>query len=340
IDHPVIIAGEAVPLFDAGPNPKPATIAPFDGEPCIRVATGVKGVEIRDLVLTTEKGGRSACVEAWDAEVALVRTTVNYWGDSAAVFASGGRLILQESVIDARTWDAAVVADGAVVDFTRTRITGEETGVDLTLAPGESRIEQTGVIFRGAAAPSGVGILVRGLRSGTGQLSVRNSVVCGWRNGMNLDRGAQVDVSRSRFCRNLVGLVSDGDLRLTESAIGAKDVGVYIASGRATIQYNRFYDWSRTPIWVEAGASADVDNNWAYYNGDCWRRQWEPGMYCQRSNALPSSLRDESGFNNPYRNWWESDGYDRGYSRDGAPRALPPPMPPAPPVKKGWGRRN
>jgi len=337
IDRPVIIAGEGVPLFDAGANPQPATIAPPEGAPCIRVAAGTKGVEIRDLYLTTDKAGRASCIESWDAEVALVRTRVNYWGDSAAVYASGGRLILRESAIDARTWDAALVADGTLLDIARTRITGEETGIDVTPATGESRIDQTGVMARQTSASAGNGILVRGLRSGSGTLTIRNTVVCGWRNGLHLDRGANVDVSRSRFCRTTVGVVSDGDLKFTESAIGARDVGVYVAGGSAVIHRNRIHDWSRRPIWVEYGATADLDSNWVYYDRDCWRQDFGRGTYCVRNDRLPTSLRDETGFADPRRDWWEADGYERGYSRDGAPSALPPAGPPPKP-RRGWGR--
>ncbi|MBP7705281.1 MAG: right-handed parallel beta-helix repeat-containing protein [Caulobacter sp.] len=339
VEYPVIIAAEGASVFNSDPNRQQATIAAPDGAPCIRIAEGVKGVELRDLVLTSEKGGRSACVESWSADVALVRTSVQYWGDAAAVFSSGGKLILRESSIDAHTWDAAVTAESTVLDIVRTRITGEETGLDVTPATGESRIEQTGIMARATSGSAGNGILVRGLRSGSGNLGIRNAVVCGWRNGLHLDRGAQVDVSRSRFCRTTVGVVSDGQLRLTESAIGSRDVGVYVAGGNATIQRNRIHDWSRRPVWVEQGATADVESNWVYYGGDCWRERWDRGTYCVRQSSLPQGLRDESSFGGGYREWWESDGYDRGYGRDGAPSALPPPQPPAP-TRKGWGRRS
>jgi hypothetical protein len=339
IEHPVTIAGRGRSIFDEG-APQVATIAPPEGASCIKVAPGVQGVELRDLVLTTDKGGRAACVEAWDSKVALVRTTVRYWGDTAAVFASGGTLILQESFIDARTWDAAVVADAAVINISRTRILAEETGVDLTPGVGQSMIDQTGILGRDAALPAGNGIMVRGQRSGSGALKVNNTVVCGWRNGLHLDRGSIVEVNRSRFCRNTVGVVSDGDLTLLESAINGREVGVYAATGRATIKRNRFYGWSSRPIWIEQGVVFDFEPNYAYFNDDCWKRSWEQGVYCQRSGGLPPTLRDESGFTNPYRDWWEADAYDRGYMRDGPPAAQPYPTRPAPPPKPRWGSRR
>lgn len=342
IEHPVAIVGAAASIFDDSPAQR-ATIIPAEGSSCVKVAPGVNGVELRDLILQTEKGGRAPCVETWDAKVALVRTTVRYWGDTAAVFASGGELRLIESFIDARTWDAAVVSDGAVLKMSRTRVLAEEAGIDVTPGVGDSLIEQSGIMGRDAALPAGNGILVRGQRSGSGALKINNAVVCGWRNGLHLDRGSIVEVYRSRFCRTTVGVVTDGDLTLTESAIGAREVGLYAATGKATVKRNRFYGWSSRPLWFEQGVVVDLEPNYAYYNDDCWKRPgWEQGIYCQRSTGLPPSLRDESGFNNPYRDWWESDGYDRAYQRDGAPAVQPYPVRPAPPAppRRGWGRKK
>ncbi|MFZ5670965.1 MAG: hypothetical protein ACOY4K_15865 [Pseudomonadota bacterium] len=339
IEHPVTIVGEESSYFADAPSQR-ATIAPPEGAACVKVAPGVDNVEIRGLILSTEKAGRAACVEAWDSRVALVRTSVRYWGDTAAVFASGGMLVLYESFVDARTWDAAVVADGAVLRMTRTRVLGEEAGVDVTPGVGDSIIEQSGILGRDAALPAGNGILVRGQRSGSGALKVNNAVVCGWRNGLHLDRGSIVEVNRSRFCRNDVGVVTDGDLTLLQSVIGAREVGLYAATGKATIKGNRFYGWTMRPIWIEQGVVFDFEPNYAYFADDCWKRSWEQGIYCQRNAGLNAGIRDESAFSSPYRDWWEADGYERGYARDGAPQALPPPQPPAPPKKKGWGRRN
>lgn len=340
IENPVTIAGQGHSIFDEVTSAT-ATIAPPEGASCIKIAPGTQGVELRDLVLSTEKGGRAACVEAWDSKVALVRTTVKYWGDSAAVFANGGTMILQESFVDARTWDAAVVIDGGLLRMLRTRVLSEETGVDITPGTGESVVDQSGILGKDAALPAGNGIMIRGQRSGSGALRVNNSVICGWRNGVHLDRGSIAEITRSRLCRNTVGVISDGDLTLLESAINGREVGVYAATGRATIKRNRFYGWSGRPVWLENGVVVDYEPNYAYYNDDCWKRSWENGVYCQRSSGLPASIRDESQFNNPYRDWWEADGYDRGYARDGAPTAQPYPTKPVPPkpARRGWGRR-
>lgn len=335
VEHPVIIAGEGPSIFATGAETSTATIAPSAGNACIRIASGVKGVELRDLTLKTQQGGRMPCIEAWDAEVALVRVNVEYWGDASAVYASGGRVIMRDSVIEAKSWDPAVLIEGAVIDIARTKIAGEAAGVDLTPGNGESRLDTVGVIARGGETPGDVGLLVRGLRSGTGSMTIRNTVVCGWTTGLHLERGANVNIARSRLCDAQRGVISTGaSLTVTESAIGAREIGVYAGSGRTKVSRSRFYGGAR-PAYAEPGAVLELEDNWVYSEADCWRARYDRGLYCISARALPGSLR-ERGWTGGYRRGWESDGYDYGFQRDGAPMPLPPEQPPK--VKRGWGK--
>ncbi|WGM38693.1 hypothetical protein [Caulobacter sp. NIBR1757] len=335
VEHPVIIAGEGPSIFATGAETSTATFAPSAGNACIRIAAGVKGVELRDLTLKTQQGGRMPCVEAWDAEVALVRVNVEYWGDASAVYASGGRVIMRDTVIDAKSWDPAVLIEGGVIDIARTKISGEAAGVDLTPGNGESRLDQVGIVARGGETPGDVGLLVRGLRSGTGAMTIRNVVVCGWTTGLHLERGANVNIARSRLCDAQRGIISTGaSLTVTESAIGAREIGVYAGSGRTKVSRSRFYGGAR-PGYAEPGAVLELEDNWVYSDGDCWRARYDRGLYCISSRNLPGSLR-ERGWSGGYRRGWESDGYDYGFQRDGTPVPLPPEQPPK--VKKGWGK--
>lgn len=335
VEHPVIIAGEGPSIFATGAETSTATIAPSAGNACIRIASGVKGVELRDLTLKTQQGGRMPCIEAWDAEVALVRVNVEYWGDASAVYASGGRVIMRDSVIEAKSWDPAVLIEGAVIDIARTKIAGEAAGVDLTPGNGESRLDQVGIVARGGETPGDVGLLVRGLRSGTGTMTIRNVVVCGWTTGLHLERGANVNIARSRLCDAQRGVISTGaSLTITESAIGAREIGVYAGSGRTKVSRSRFYGGAR-PAYAEPGAILELEDNWVYSDADCWRARYDRGLYCISSRNLPGSLR-ERGWSGGYRRGWESDGYDYGFQRDGTPMPLPPEQPPK--VKKGWGK--
>ncbi|MDQ0463568.1 hypothetical protein QO010_001339 [Caulobacter ginsengisoli] len=339
VTHPVVIAGEGVSAFSTSTDTAAASFQPTGGMPCVRVAPGVHGVELRDLDFSVKAGSRTACIEAWDSDVALVRTQVTYWGDSSAVYINGGKLIVRDSNIDGHTWDATVVGEGAVIDIARTRITGEAAGLDITPGTGESKLEQVGILARGVNDPGDVGILARGLRSGSGTLLVKNSVICGFRSGLHAERGANVTLTRSRICRAVRGVVSDGgDVTVSESAVAGTDTGFVIGGGRASIIRNRIYDFQREAIYVEPGSNVDIQFNWAYSAMDCWRRSWDPGVYCLASRQLPPAVRDERDFGT-YRRDWEGDGYDRGYMRDGEPKALPPAAPPAAP-KKRWGRKS
>lgn len=336
VEHPVIIAGEGPSIFATGAETSSATITPSSGNACIRIASGVKGVELRDLTLKTQQGGRMPCIEAWDAEVALVRVNVEYWGDASAVYASGGRVIMRDSVIDAKSWDPAVLIEGGVIDIARTKISGEAGGVDLTPGNGDSRLDQVGIVARGGETPGDVGLLVRGLRSGTGTMTIRNVVVCGWNTGLHLERGANVNIARSRLCDAQRGIISAGaSLTVTESAIGAREIGVYAGSGRTKVSRSRFYGGAR-PGYAEPGAVLELEDNWVYSDSDCWRARYDPGLYCITSRALPGSLRERGWSGGGYRRGWESDGYDYGFQRDGTPMPLPPEQPPR--VKKGWGK--
>jgi hypothetical protein len=276
------------------------------------------------------------CIEAWDAEVALVRVNVEYWGDASAVYASGGRVIMRDSVIDAKSWDPAVLIEGGVIDIARTKISGEAGGVDLTPGNGDSRLDQVGIIARGGETPGDVGLLVRGLRSGTGTMTIRNVVVCGWNTGLHLERGANVNIARSRLCDAQRGIISAGaSLTVTESAIGAREIGVYAGSGRTKVSRSRFYGGAR-PGYAEPGAVLELEDNWVYSDSDCLRARYDRGLYCITSRALPGSLRERGWSGGGYRRGWESDGYDYGFQRDGAPMPLPPEQPPK--VKRGWGK--
>jgi hypothetical protein len=340
IDHPVIIAGEGVPTFAAGPNPSPASFSPAPGEGCVLVASGVQGVELRDLVFSADQGGRNACVAAWDSNVALVRTKIHYSGDSSAVYVSGGQLIVRDSDLDGRTFDATLAVDSAVVDISRTRIVGEQAAVDIAPGPGDSKISGSGLMARTQTEPGSIGLNIRGLHSGSGMLRVSNSVVCGWRIGVNLDRGAEAQIARSQICDALRGVWSEGaDLTLWESAIEADDTGVYVSGGQANIQRNRIYGVQRAGIYVERGTQATVLNNWVYAD-ECRRFGWGNGQYCVDNRRLPPSLKDQDRMWKYDREYWDFDGYDRGYDRDGgAPFEVgPPPAPPKP--REPWWKRH
>lgn len=333
IDRPVTIIGEGSPAFATGPEPQPARLAPPAGAPCIRVAPGTRGVEIRDMVIEADQGGRSACIEAVDAEIALVNTYVRYAGEAAAIFVSGGRLVGRQSTIEARTNDAAVLVDTATLDFTQVRIAADVRGLDITPAAGESRLLQVGVVAEGGTLPGSTGITVRGLRSGGGKLLVRNAYIGGWITGLYVDRGAKLELVRSRV-RARRGIISDwGEVVVRESAIWGDEYGGYFAGGAPVIEHNRF-GGPRGGLMFDSQTRPALAPNYLYATDLCDPYTQPQGLYCQSFGAgplqafAPPDAYGQAAYG-PSAYGWSMDGYERGYQLDGAPMALPPPPPPA-----------
>lgn len=321
IDHPVIIAGEASPAFDPSPGPGldngTARLEPVPGAPCVRIAPGVKGVELRDLSIDDTQGGRSACIESVDADVALVHTLIRYQGDASAIFVQGGKFLVRSSTIDARTNDAAVLADGAVVDFHRVKILADVRGLDITPAVGQSRLVQVGVLSTGTGLPGSTGITVRDQRSGSGELLIANAVLRGWMTGIYVDRGGKLELTSSRLLRTNRGVVSDfGVVKVLQSAIDSEELAGYFAGAGPQVLRNRFYN---TGPRFDFGVTPVIDANFLFLPPDFCAYPMEPGLYCRPLKDRRDPVFDESGFDLAGRIGWDVDGYEQGYARDGAP---------------------
>ncbi len=332
IEHPVVIAAEESSAFTTDPTPSPVVFTPADGQPCVLVADGVKEVELRGLVFNAPKAGQMSCIQAWNSEIALIHDNITYAGDAAAVYMSGGHLIARQSRIEAHTYDAAIVTENTGVDLVRVRVRSDVNGLDLTLGPQESSLENVGVINRGSGGPGSAGITVRGERSGGSLLKIKDATVCGWRVGVAVGRGARAEITRSRICRASFGVTVDGgDMGVRESAIGADHAGVYVAAGQGRVEHNRIYDLMDYHDGVRAddGAGVTVENNWFYLKPGCDHFDWNGHQFCKPVGQLPGQIRDESSFDRDDRDGWNDDGYDSGYSRDGpvSPFDKPKPTP-------------
>ena len=320
LDHPVVIAAEESSAFTTDPTPSPVVFSPQDGQPCVLIAQGVKEVELRGLDFISPKGGMASCIEAWDSEVALVHVDITYSGDQAAVYLTGGHLVVRESRIEAHTYDAAIVTENAGVDMAKVRIRSDVNGMDLTLGAQESKLEHVGIINHGIGGPGSAGIILRGQRSGGSLLRVRDGTICGWRVGVALERGARAEIERTRICRSSFGVISDGgDVGVRESAIGADHIGVYIQAGQGRVTHSRIYDlgdW-RDALESDDGAGLTASDNWFYAKIGCDKFDWGRRESCKNGAEAPGGLRDESDFDRDDRDGWNIDGYDRGYTRDG-----------------------
>lgn len=332
ITQPVTIVGEGIPAFATGPNPQPAALAPPQGRPAILIDEGVKGVEIRDLIIECRQARDSACIETYNADVALTRVQVRYQGNASAIYASGGRLLLRESDVTANTYDPAIVADGVMAQISDTVIRGESVGLDITLGgQSESLISNVGILGIASTDPTArpeFGLMVHGARESSSTLKVDYTTVRGWRTGVWIGRGADVRVEHMRVGGASVGFASGGTLNLSQSLIGGADSGVYVFGGRARLHGVVVHEFSRTPVFADNGAILEDTDVWIFPSS-CGSSYARSRWSCRNATQLPPSYRDDAAINHGPWGW-----SDQGY------RSLGPPKPERG-HNRGWfGRRH
>lgn len=332
IDKPVTIVAQEGSFFD-GPSGAVKIIPPAGG-PCVLLTQGVKRVEIRGVQFEQRNAGRSACIEAANAELALVDVRVDYAGDASAVFATGGKLIMRRSVIAAWTYDAALLADNAVVDLEQVTVASETRGVDITLPTDGGRIDDTAIVNIAAEPPSGeVGLTVRQDRSGGGPLTLTRSAIQGFRTSVYVDRNAELQIDYSFIDRSYYGVVSNyGKVSLLRSAIFAQETGAYFAGGTAVIHHGRFAG-NTVGYAYDRGTVADIQANAIHPPNYCQGRsyaetmgqyeQWKAmGLYCAPQHMQGPGLYSHEGPPGA------QGGFAPYYPRYGQPvQTQPPPCP-------------
>ena len=302
ITRPVIIAGEPASAFQSRATTGPSAIAPPDGNPCITIQSGVSDVEIRDVTLLDHHGGGHACIESWDAAVALVRTEIRYGGDGSAIYISGGQLLAKGLGVTSSSYDPAVVTEGAAVDIQGALIVAASTGVEITpTAGGGAKLSRVSILAEsagvaGATAESGV--IVRAPRGGPSNVEIENTRVSGFDTGLVLQQGSTVEVEKVKITRARLGIVSEAPrLEVKDSVIGAARSGGYVIRGHATFRNNRFFGFGGLPIDVEPGAEVEPRpwaDNLIYPAGGC-RRYEVFERWCRHSEEMPPPLQNDEG---------------------------------------------
>lgn len=324
IDKPMIIIG------DSGFDPRrwdsttQATLQAPDGLPCLTVAQGVR-IEVRDMVFGSPRAGDAACVVGYGAEIVMSRVGLRHVGDEAAIYVDGGLLDLRDALIDARTVSPAIVADGTATTLYETVISGAQSGIEL-IPGGGSPSTLSAVTLLGSEQPNNfgpraIGVIVRSSRD-YGQVAITDAKICGYVEGVAVE-GASVSVSHSRVCKGDKGAVLyNGELRLTDSRINVRQIGLAAASGRAVVTDNVF-GGVRDVIYAEDRAVVQASGN-RVWSQDLCRPRFEPRY---RDRYAPSWGGGNGVYDcqyTPYpRDWWEpEDGQyrDYGYQLDGYDR--------------------
>ncbi len=278
LDHAVIIAPESAPVLgrNGGPGAGPI-LAPSGGGPCLRIMPGVKGVELHGLTFQVA-GAREACIYAEDVVLALADVRIDYEGDAEAVFVGGGRLVMQNSDITARTFSAAVAAVDASVQLDSSRIVADNVGLDLTTprprqprrGPGHLQpLWRPGRRRR----PGGARAADRG-----GRRDGDNTRIAGWRTGVQVLRGGAPTIHGSRIVRTSYGVVSDGDTVVQDTRIVAHDLGLF--SGFGMMHATNVSIFRVTKPGVRFDAPTQADGVRVFPTEKCGHTPFPPGVEC------------------------------------------------------------
>lgn len=273
IRQPVVIAGEPQAAFPVGPDAGYATIKAPPGSPCAVIGAGPRGgVEFRDVILEAQNAGRGPCIQSWDSSVALVRASIHYSGEGSAIYASGGQLFTTDSEITSQSYESAIWSEDTALVMRNTCITASATGVDAR--PGAAGVTLDHVTLKGAndggpGRRASVGLLARRSRSQSGKFDLRNVQVAGFETGLLFDTGSNATVTRTRISRSRIGIANDGaTLLVKDSGVEAREWGVYVYSGEATIRHTFVASVLRLPIGYDPGAVVN-DEDIFYYVDRC-----------------------------------------------------------------------
>ena len=264
---PVTIVGQPASPFD-GASSREAMIAPPPGAPCIEIDPSVKHVEIRDLTVDGSQGGRESCVIVGDrAELFMSGVKINYTGQASAIRAGRGKLLINDGIIEANSYDPAIVTDGARVAIWNTTIRTGAVGMQLTPGP-DGQVDLSYVSLLAATGANDAtnfadtGLIARGAGSAGGRVLISHSDISGYRTGVRIERGIKADIGVTRIRHARVGVLSEAEeLTVTNSALAAL-TGVSVTSGHAWIERNRFVGFLEKPFEFDVGGEVVTNYNW------------------------------------------------------------------------------
>lgn len=310
IDKPMTILGEGrIDLDDWDRGIEPTLQAP-DGYPCMSVAPGVR-VEVRDIVFASPQGGRAACIDGLDGEIILNNVGLRHAGDQAAIYAEGGIIDIRKSRIEAQTTTAAIVADAATLTTDDLILRGSHWGIELVPGgAGESQISRTRFVGPNTNDQNGansIGLVVGGGRV-FGRVTLNNVTICGYNDLVSVENGGVI-INRSRLCAAKRGVVVySGSAVVRDSRIARVDEGVVVGLGEASVIGNVF-----AGVYVPFHQGIEASENRVWSRAD----QCKPSRVQRYRDRYSLAWEDRGGFRceiSDYpRAWWDQDEGSYGY---------------------------
>jgi hypothetical protein len=147
-------------------------------------------------------------------------------------------LDIRNASIDAQTLSPAILVEDGTLTAVSVNVINAQSGIEVSPGSGGpsliNSVYLTGEHNPSNFGPRSIGVNVRSRRE-IGELNIVNSRICGYNEGVAVD-GVRVSVQGSKICLADKGLVVyGGELKLDDSRVRARYVGVYADAGRAVV---------------------------------------------------------------------------------------------------------
>ncbi len=258
----------------------PVIVAP-DGESCITIKPSAQRVILKNLYISSPRGGESDCIDATNSEVTIQGSEIRYQGNQSAIHVNGGRLnLIEGSHIIAKTRTYAIKASKVTLLAEDSEIASTVSGIRADLN-GDSDIH--GVTLQQLAdwhgfdrGQNGTGIDIKLIDSDS-IISLSDLTIAFFPDGVVLDGGGEGLLSHSLIRGADHGVTSWLDrARIIENTIIADEIGVEAKQGTVYIGRNEIAGVRTAGLYAAAGKGAirAVDNKVDPSGRGCEALQW------------------------------------------------------------------
>ncbi|MDI7776310.1 right-handed parallel beta-helix repeat-containing protein [Asticcacaulis sp. EMRT-3] len=274
IDHSITIVGQGF-----GPNTIPVLVAP-DGQNCLRISPNADKVILKNVYVSSPRGGNAPCIEAAGKELTIQNSEIRYQGDNAAVHVAGGRLNLTDSShIIAKTRAVALAVSEGELYAENSEIASTAGGIYAVLT-GDSQI--LGVSVQQLAdwhgferGDNAIGLDLK-LDSADSILTMNDMKVQYFAEGIHLDGAGEALLSHSLVARSDHAVTSSvSRVRIIENTLIANEIGIDVEAGTADVGRNQIANVRTAGILAQSNGEIRAVDNAIDPNGEgCPTLRW------------------------------------------------------------------
>jgi hypothetical protein len=274
-----LLINNSVTIIGDSSDPRlPVLVAP-DGESCLRINPSADRVILKNMLISSARGGQSACIYASNSELTLQNSTVRYEGESAALHVAGGRLNLLNSFVVAKTRTVAVAINSSQLFAEQSGITSTAGGLYATLN-GDSQVQgmtvQQLADWRGFERGEGaVGMEIK-LDSADSILSMDDMRIEFFADALTLKGAGEALISNSLIDNSSHGITSGlNRLRVVNNKIMSDEIAINIEDGTGFIGKNAIAKIRTAGILATSkGEIRAVDNMIDAADEGCPKLKW------------------------------------------------------------------